>query len=340
MRKVMEELRKQSLHSLVESTRADASGAAVNVASSDVDLDAASSGAAVNVAASDVDLDAASSDVDLGVDAIVDFEMETSCCFSTFLEHGEGFMCTSGHINPPVCCQLCASESNRKLVHKIKELERKEIHSLPLPMPRPLPTSKRGLRRRLARMRNLLIKIHKACLNGDWKVLGSCFTDEEVEVILEIHPKLKEKLMKETVAKLKESIDPVDVVRVCDQGISRRVYSNLVHLARLSEVLPSGYQIQKKKRQMLNETISEFKPLFTKDGVDLDPASVVIWIVQKYKLQNHDEICLSWDARLIKKGGVERIRFPDSSLLYSKESWSSTFARSLLSSMYLLGKGC
>jgi hypothetical protein len=74
MRKMMEELRKETVNRLAESIQ-----------------------------------DGAASD------AVVDVDIHSES-FSYFLEHEEGFMCSSGHVNPPVCCQLCATEANRKLV--------------------------------------------------------------------------------------------------------------------------------------------------------------------------------------------------------------------------------
>jgi hypothetical protein len=121
--------------------------------------------------------------------------------------------------------------------------------------------------------------------------------------LLESHPNLKKKLENEVIKKIKESIQPDEIVRVCDEGISTAIYGKLARVGRLMEILPTTYRVVK-TRDQLSETLHYFLPQFTKDGVELDPSKVVEWIVRTYNLCHREEICISWDARQIRKGGL------------------------------------
>jgi hypothetical protein len=209
-----------------------------------------------------------------------------------------------------VDCQncRCLRELFRELLAKKeadykKKLREAKLSPLKHLEKKRMPRTPGGFCRRRTNIRNLLKSVLKAALNNDWKLLGRCFEDEELEMMLQGMPEVKKRLEQQVLEKISEGIGVQDVLEICDKGLKLTEYRSLFKLGRLFEILPAPNAILQ-ERNKLSQTIKDFKPEFTLDGVALDPLEVIRWLVKAYNLKNGDQICISWDARKIKKGGL------------------------------------
>jgi hypothetical protein len=85
----------------------------------------------------------------------------------------------------------------------------------------------------------------------------------------------------------------------CDRGISTEVYWLLWHQGDFREILPLPFHIKLAKEQQ-NQELLHLDPIFTLDGVELNPARVMAWLLELWP--NVSTWVLAWDRHKLAKG--------------------------------------